>query len=66
MIDDATTQPSPPQPASFPAFITASGIDRFLAGEPLDKRPKIDVHTWDMKRKLVEKKYAAQIEAMYR
>lgn len=34
MIDDATTQqtkqPSP-QPASFPAFITASGIDRFLA-----------------------------------
>ncbi|HJV70589.1 NAD(P)-binding protein [Ideonella sp.] len=35
--------------------IAADGIDRFLAGEPLDKRPKIDVHTWDMKRKLVEK-----------
>lgn len=35
--------------------IAADGIDRFLAGEPLDKRPKIDVHTWDLKRKLVEK-----------
>ena len=35
--------------------IAADGIDRFLAGEPLDKRPKIDVHTWDIKRKLVEK-----------
>ena len=35
--------------------IAADGIDRFLAGEPLDKRPKIDVHTWDLQRKLVEK-----------
>lgn len=35
--------------------IAADGIDRFLAGEPLDKRPKIDVHTWDIQRKLVEK-----------
>ena len=35
--------------------IAADGIDRFLAGEPLDKRPKIDVHTWDLKRKLIEK-----------
>jgi NADPH-dependent glutamate synthase beta subunit-like oxidoreductase len=35
--------------------IAADGIDRFLAGEPLDKRPKIDVHTWDLRRKLVEK-----------
>lgn len=35
--------------------IAADGIDRFLRGEPLDKRPKIDVHTWDLKRKLVEK-----------
>jgi NADPH-dependent glutamate synthase beta subunit-like oxidoreductase len=35
--------------------IAADGIARFLAGEPLDKRPKIDVHTWDLKRKLVEK-----------
>jgi NADPH-dependent glutamate synthase beta subunit-like oxidoreductase len=35
--------------------IAADGIDRFLRGEPLDKRPKIDVHTWDLKRKLLEK-----------
>ncbi len=35
--------------------IAADGIDRFLAGEPLDKRPKIDVHTWDINRKLIEK-----------
>ena len=35
--------------------IAADGIDRFLAGEPLDKRPKIDVHTWDIQRKLIEK-----------
>jgi NADPH-dependent glutamate synthase beta subunit-like oxidoreductase len=35
--------------------IAADGIDRHLRGEPLDKRPKIDVHTWDLKRKLVEK-----------
>ncbi len=35
--------------------IAADGIDRFLAGEPLDKRPKIDVHTWDLQRKLIEK-----------
>ncbi len=35
--------------------IAADGIDRHLRGEPLDKRPKIDVHTWDLKRKLLEK-----------
>jgi NADPH-dependent glutamate synthase beta subunit-like oxidoreductase len=35
--------------------IAADGIDRYLRGEPLDKRPKIDVHTWDIQRKLVEK-----------
>ena len=35
--------------------IAADGIDRHLSGEPLDKRPKIDVHTWDINRKLVEK-----------
>ncbi|MDH4061089.1 MAG: NAD(P)-binding protein [Aquincola sp.] len=35
--------------------IAADGIDRHLHGEPLDKRPKIDVHTWDIQRKLVEK-----------
>jgi NADPH-dependent glutamate synthase beta subunit-like oxidoreductase/Pyruvate/2-oxoacid:ferredoxin oxidoreductase delta subunit len=35
--------------------IAADGIERHLRGEALDKRPKIDVHTWDIKRKLVEK-----------
>jgi len=35
--------------------IAAEGIDRFLAGEELDKRPKIDVHTFDMMRKMAEK-----------
>jgi NADPH-dependent glutamate synthase beta subunit-like oxidoreductase/Pyruvate/2-oxoacid:ferredoxin oxidoreductase delta subunit len=35
--------------------IAAEGIDRFLAGEELDKRPKIDVHTFDMIRKMTEK-----------
>ena len=35
--------------------IAADGIDRFLRSEPLDKRPKIDVHTWDIERKLIEK-----------
>jgi NADPH-dependent glutamate synthase beta subunit-like oxidoreductase len=35
--------------------IAADGIDRHLQSEPLDKRPKIDVHSFDMMRKLVEK-----------
>ncbi|MCB2020877.1 MAG: NAD(P)-binding protein [Rhizobacter sp.] len=35
--------------------IAAEGIDRHLQGEPLGKRPKIDVHTWDLNRKLIEK-----------
>lgn len=35
--------------------IAAEGIDRFLAGEELEKRPKIDVHTFDIMRKMVEK-----------
>ncbi|HET9821085.1 MAG TPA: NAD(P)-binding protein [Burkholderiaceae bacterium] len=35
--------------------IAADGIDRHLRGETLDKRPKIDVHTWDIQRKLIEK-----------
>lgn len=35
--------------------IAADGIDRYLRGEPLDKRPKIDVHAFDLKRKLIEK-----------
>lgn len=50
MIDDATQQakpsltlPSPPQP-SFPAFITASGIDRFLAC------PASALLTWTMRK----------------
>jgi NADPH-dependent glutamate synthase beta subunit-like oxidoreductase len=35
--------------------IAAEGIARFLANEALDKRPKIDVHSFDLMRKLVEK-----------
>lgn len=35
--------------------IAADGIDRFLAGEAQDKRPKIDVHSFDLKRKMIEK-----------
>ena len=35
--------------------IAADGIDRFLRGEALDKRPKIDVHTFDLMRKMIEK-----------
>jgi NADPH-dependent glutamate synthase beta subunit-like oxidoreductase len=35
--------------------IAAEGIDRFLQGEELEKRPKIDVHTFDLLRKMVEK-----------
>jgi NADPH-dependent glutamate synthase beta subunit-like oxidoreductase len=35
--------------------IAADGIDRHLRSEALDKRPKIDVHGFDLMRKLVEK-----------
>ncbi len=35
--------------------IAAEGIDCFLAGEELGKRPKIDVHAFDLQRKMVEK-----------
>lgn len=35
--------------------IAAEGIDRHLRGEELEKRPKIDVHTFDIMRKLAEK-----------
>ncbi|MBP6464589.1 MAG: 4Fe-4S dicluster domain-containing protein, partial [Rubrivivax sp.] len=35
--------------------IAADGIERFLRSEPLDKRPKIDVHGFDLMRKMVEK-----------
>ena len=37
--------------------IAADGIDRFLQNEPLVKRPKIDVHTFDLTRKMLEKGY---------
>ncbi|MDP2004732.1 MAG: NAD(P)-binding protein [Rubrivivax sp.] len=35
--------------------IAADGIHRHLNSEALDKRPKIDVHSFDLTRKLVEK-----------
>ena len=35
--------------------IAADGIDRYLQGEAQDKRPKIDVHAFDLKRKMIEK-----------
>ena len=35
--------------------IAAEGIDRCLRREALDKRPKIDVHSFDLARKMIEK-----------
>ncbi len=35
--------------------IAADGIDRHLRREPQDKRPKVDVHSFDLMRKMVEK-----------
>ncbi len=35
--------------------IAADGIDRHLRGEAIEKRPKIDVHGFDLMRKMVEK-----------
>ena len=35
--------------------IAAEGINRFLQGEAQDKRPKIDVHAFDLQRKMIEK-----------
>jgi NADPH-dependent glutamate synthase beta subunit-like oxidoreductase/Pyruvate/2-oxoacid:ferredoxin oxidoreductase delta subunit len=35
--------------------IAADGIDQFVAGHELGRRPKIDVHTFDLMRKYVEK-----------
>ena len=35
--------------------IAADGIDRFLHGEALDRRPKIDVHVFDLQRKMIER-----------
>lgn len=44
--------------------IAADGIDRYLRGEAQDKRPKIDVHSFDLVRKMVEKGLpVTQIEA---
>jgi NADPH-dependent glutamate synthase beta subunit-like oxidoreductase len=34
--------------------IAAEGIDRFLRGEDQEKRPKVDVHAFDLMRKMVE------------
>jgi NADPH-dependent glutamate synthase beta subunit-like oxidoreductase/Pyruvate/2-oxoacid:ferredoxin oxidoreductase delta subunit len=34
--------------------IAAEGIDRFLHGEDQEKRPKVDVHAFDLMRKMVE------------
>ena len=36
-------------------WIAAEGIDRHLHGEELEKRPKIDVHAFDLMRKLAER-----------
>jgi len=36
-------------------WIAAEGIDRFLRGEDPEKRPKIDVHSFDLLRKMAEK-----------
>jgi NADPH-dependent glutamate synthase beta subunit-like oxidoreductase len=35
--------------------IAADGIHRVLRAEPLDKRPKVDVHSFDLMRKMAEK-----------
>ena len=35
--------------------IAADGINNYLLGHDLDKRPKIDVHQFDMMRKMVER-----------
>jgi NADPH-dependent glutamate synthase beta subunit-like oxidoreductase/Pyruvate/2-oxoacid:ferredoxin oxidoreductase delta subunit len=44
--------------------IAADGIDRWLRSEALDKRPKIDVHSFDLVRKMVERGLpVTQIEA---
>jgi NADPH-dependent glutamate synthase beta subunit-like oxidoreductase len=40
--------------------IAAEGIDEFLSGHELGRRPKIDVHVFDMMRKYVEKGIAVE------
>ena len=46
--------------------IAADGIDRVLRGEEMEKRPKIDVHTFDLARKMIEagQKFGQATEAM--
>ena len=47
--------------------IAADGIERLLRAEPLDKRPKIDVHSFDLTRKMIEKGLkVTQVEAPIR
>jgi NADPH-dependent glutamate synthase beta subunit-like oxidoreductase/Pyruvate/2-oxoacid:ferredoxin oxidoreductase delta subunit len=41
-------------------WIAAEGIDRYLRGEDPEKRPKIDVHSFDLMRKLLEKGLAPE------
>jgi len=41
-------------------WIAAEGIDRYLRGEDPEKRPKIDVHAFDLMRKLLEKGLAPE------
>ena len=36
-------------------WIAAEGIDRHLRGEEMERRPKIDVHAFDLMRKLAER-----------
>ena len=36
-------------------WIAAEGIDRYLKREAIEKRPKIDVHSFDLLRKMTEK-----------
>jgi NADPH-dependent glutamate synthase beta subunit-like oxidoreductase len=46
--------------------IAADGIDRVLRGEEIEKRPKIDVHAFDLGRKMVEagQKFSRATEPM--
>jgi NADPH-dependent glutamate synthase beta subunit-like oxidoreductase/Pyruvate/2-oxoacid:ferredoxin oxidoreductase delta subunit len=37
------------------AAIAADGIDRYLRAEELEKRPRVDVHIFDLQRKMMEK-----------
>ncbi|MBK6600764.1 MAG: NAD(P)-binding protein [Betaproteobacteria bacterium] len=47
--------------------IAAEGIDRFLRAEDLEKRPKVDVHAFDLMRKMVERglSFSAATEPMH-